>query len=345
MDEAYKKLIEKIKKYNPQCDWDLIDKAYKVSKEAHKGQQRASGEPYITHPLEVAHILADMELDCVSIVAGLLHDVIEDTSYSYAEIKEMFGEQIALLVDGVTKLGKIPYTTKEEQHIENLRKMFLAMAKDIRVILIKLADRLHNMRTLKSMSEEKQLEKAHETMEVYAPLAHRLGMSKIKWELEDISLRYLDPVAYYEIGESIAQKRQEREAYIKSIMDMLHSRLKEIGIKGHIEGRPKHFYSIYRKMYTQNKTIEEIYDLFAVRIIVDTVSDCYGVLGMVHELFKPIPGRFKDYIAMPKPNMYQSLHSTLIGPEGVPFEVQIRTWEMHKIAEYASVTAFHTTRS
>jgi len=334
MDEAFNRLIEKVKKYNPQCNFELLRKAYEISKEAHKGQQRASGEPYIMHPLEVARILADMELDCESLVAAILHDVIEDTPYSYNDIKEMFGEQVAMLVDGVTKLSKIPYTTKEEQHIENLRKMFLAMAKDIRVILIKLADRLHNMRTLKSMSEDKQLAKAHETMEVYAPLAHRLGMSRIKWELEDISLRYLDPIAYREIAESIAQKRQEREAYIKSIIDMLYSRLKEIGIEGYIEGRPKHFYSIYRKMYAQNKTIEEIYDLFAVRIIVNTVSDCYGVLGMVHELYKPVPGRFKDYIAMPKPNMYQSLHSTLIGPNGVPFEVQIRTWEMHKVAEY-----------
>ncbi|MBZ4644841.1 MAG: (p)ppGpp synthetase, RelA/SpoT family [Clostridia bacterium] len=334
MDEAYRKLIEKVNKYNPQCDWDMLSRAYKFSKEAHEGQHRVSGEPYIMHPLEVAHILADLELDCESLVAGILHDVIEDTSYSYEEIKNMFGEQVALLVDGVTKLGKIPYTTKEEQQVENLRKMFLAMAKDIRVILIKLADRLHNMRTLKSMPEDKQREKAKETLEVYAPLAHRLGITKIKWELEDLSLRYLDPIAYYEIVESIAQKRQERDAHIKAIIDTISARLKEIGIQGHIDGRPKHFYSIYRKMFAQGKSIEEIYDLFAVRVIVNSVKDCYGVLGMVHELYKPIPGRFKDYIAMPKPNMYQSLHSTVIGPAGKPFEIQIRTWDMHRIAEY-----------
>ena len=334
MEEAYRKLIEKIKKYNPQCNWELLEKAYKVSLEAHEGQQRVSGEPYIMHPLHVAHILAEMELDCESIVAGLLHDVVEDTSYSHDEIKQMFGDDVALLVEGVTKLGKIPYTTKQEQQVENLRKMFLAMAKDIRVILIKLADRLHNMRTLKSMPEDKQREKAHETLEVFGPIAHRLGMSKIKWELEDLSLRYLDPIAYYEIVEGIAQKRQEREAYIKDIMDTITIRLKEIGITVHIEGRPKHFYSIYRKMFAQNKNIDEIYDLFAVRVIVNTVNDCYAVLGMVHELHKPMPGRFKDYIAMPKANMYQSLHSTVIGPQGTPFEVQIRTWDMHKIAEH-----------
>ncbi|MDK2798464.1 MAG: diphosphokinase / guanosine-3,5-bis(diphosphate) 3-diphosphatase [Clostridiales bacterium] len=334
MDEAYRKLVEKVNKYNPQCDWDLLSKAYKVSREAHDGQNRISGEPYIMHPLGVAHILAELELDCESLVAGLLHDVIEDTSYSYEEIKNMFGEQVALLVDGVTKLGKIPYTTKEEQQVENLRKMFLAMAKDIRVILIKLADRLHNMRTLKSVPEEKQREKARETLEVFAPLAHRLGIFKVKWELEDLSLRYLDPIAYYEIVESIAEKRQEREAYLKSIIDTISNRLKELKIQGQIDGRAKHFYSIYRKMYAQGKNIEEIYDLFAVRVIVNSVKDCYGVLGMVHELYKPIPGRFKDYIAMPKPNMYQSLHSTVIGPAGKPFEIQIRTWDMHRIAEY-----------
>lgn len=334
MEQAFQKLIEKVNKYNPQCDWDLLSKAYKVSKEAHEGQHRKSGEPYILHPLEVAHILAELELDCESLVAAILHDTIEDTSYSYDEIKKMFGEQIALLVDGVTKLGKIPYTTKEEQQIENLRKMFLAMAKDIRVILIKLADRLHNLRTLKSMPEDKQREKARETLQVYAPLAHRLGIFKIKWELEDLSLRYLDPIAYYEIVENINLKRREREDYLNRIMANIKKRLKDLNIEGHIEGRAKHFYSIYRKMYTQNKNIDEIYDLFAVRVIVNSVKDCYGALGIVHELYKPIPGRFKDYIAMPKPNMYQSLHSTVIGPSGKPFEIQIRTWEMHRVSEY-----------
>ncbi|MGE4284470.1 MAG: bifunctional (p)ppGpp synthetase/guanosine-3',5'-bis(diphosphate) 3'-pyrophosphohydrolase, partial [Clostridia bacterium] len=307
MNKSFVKLVGKINKYNSQCDWDMLTKAYELSRMAHEGQHRISGEPYIMHPLEVAHILADMELDCESIVAGLLHDVIEDTTHSYDEIKDMFGEEVALLVDGVTKLGKIPYTSKEEQQVENLRKMFLAMAKDIRVILIKLADRLHNMRTLKSVSEEKQREKAHETLQVYAPLAHRLGITKIKWELEDISLRYLDPIAYYEIVESINQKKQERDAYIKSIIETIQTRLTELEIENQIDGRSKHFYSIYRKMFAQGKGIEEIYDLFAVRVIVDSVKDCYGVLGMVHELYKPIPGRFKDYIAMPKPNMYQSL--------------------------------------
>ncbi len=333
IQDSFESLKEKIKKYNPQCDFWMLEKAFNLSVVAHSGQQRVSGEPYVTHPLRVAHILADIELDCDSIVAGLLHDTVEDTTYNYDDIKELFGEHIAMLVEGVTKLGKIPYSTKEEQQIENLRKMFFAMAKDIRVILIKLADRLHNMQTLKSMPEEKQREKARETMEVYAPLAHRLGMSKIKWELEDLSLRYLDPVAYHEIAEHIAQKRKQREDYLENVKDTLHTKLDGLGISAHIEGRAKHFYSIYRKMYTNNIAIDEIYDLLAVRVIVDSINECYAVLGLVHELFKPIPGRFKDYIAMPKKNMYQSLHTSLIGPTGRPFEIQIRTWEMHKIAE------------
>lgn len=334
MDDSFRKLVAKINKYSPQFDWDMLSKAYEISTNAHEGQQRKSGEPYVVHPLEVAHILADLEMDCESLVAGLLHDTIEDTAYTFSDIKEMFGENVALLVDGVTKLGKIPYTTKEEQQIENLRKMFLAMAKDIRVILIKLADRLHNMRTLKSVAEDKQRDKARETLQVYAPLAHRLGIHKIKWELEDLSLRYIDPIAYYELVESISGKRQEREEYLQSIMDTMENTLKELNIKGHIDGRAKHFYSIYRKMYAQNKNIDEIYDLFAIRVVVDTVKDCYAILGMVHEQYKPMPGRFKDYIAMPKPNMYQSLHSTVIGPTGKPFEIQIRTWDMHRVAEY-----------
>lgn len=334
MDEAYEKLLNKVKKYNSQPNEKLLREAYNAAKEAHNSQHRASGEPYFVHPLEVANILADLEMDCESIAAGLLHDVVEDTPHSLEEIRQKFGDGVALLVEGVTKLEKIPYTSREQQQVENLRKMFLAMASDIRVIIIKLADRLHNMRTLKSMPEEKQREKAKETLDVYAPLAHRLGISKIKWELEDLALRYLDPIAFYEIVESIKHKRGEREAYINDVMKVVGEKVEELGIKAHIEGRAKHFYSIFRKMFAQNKSIDEIYDLFAVRVIVDSISECYAVLGLVHEMYKPIPGRFKDYIAMPKPNMYQSLHTTVIGPHGIPFEIQIRTWEMHRTAEY-----------
>ena len=326
-------LIDRIRQYNKNGDLSIVEKAYAYATEKHKGQLRKSGEPYITHPVNVAYILADLELDAQSICAALLHDVVEDTPVTHEDLINEFGETIDMLVDGVTKLNKIPYTTKEEQQIENLRKMFFAMAKDVRVIVIKLADRLHNMRTLKFQPEEKQREIARETLEVYAPLAHRLGMSKIKWELEDLALRYIDPIGYYEIVDKIAQKREEREKYIKDIIKILSDKLDSLHIKAHIEGRAKHFYSIFRKMYTQNKTIDELYDLFAVRIIVDTVADCYAVLGMVHDLYTPVPMRFKDYIAMPKPNMYQSLHTTVIGPNGTPFEIQIRTWEMHRIAE------------
>ncbi len=333
-EHTFEALVARVKEYNPKMDFDKLTRAYELAKRAHEGQLRNTGEPYIIHPIAVAQILADLELDCDSLVGALLHDVVEDTDYTIADVTREFGDSVGIIVDGVTKLSKIQYTTKEEQQIENLRKMFLAMAKDVRVILIKLADRLHNMRTLKYMSEDKQREKARETLEVYAALAHRLGMSKIKWELEDLSLRYLDPVAYREIAESISQKRKEREKYIDDIIETFRQKLAELGIHAQLMGRAKHFYSIFRKMYTQNKSIDEIYDLFAVRAIVDSVKDCYAVLGMVHELYYPIPGRFKDYIAMPKPNMYQSLHTTVMGPNGIPFEVQIRTQEMHKVAEF-----------
>lgn len=327
------RIIQRVKEYNSTADTERIMRAYNLCVEAHGEQLRNSGEPYYIHPLEVAYILADMELDCDTVIVGLLHDVIEDTPYGYEKLKGEFGEQVAYLVEGVTKLEKIKSTSREEAQIENLRKMILAMAKDIRVILVKLADRLHNMRTMKYMSEEKQREKSHETLEVYAPLAHRLGISKIKSELEDLSIKYLDSVGYYEIVEGLKQKKSERDEYVTLIKETLGHKLEEMHINANISGRAKHIYSIYKKMYSQGKSLEEIYDLFAVRIIVDDVAECYSVLGMVHELYKPIPGRFKDYIAMPKPNMYQSLHTTLIGPTGQPFEVQIRTWEMHKVAE------------
>lgn len=333
MDQALEKLLKKLKSHNPTANLDPVAKAFEFAKAKHEGQFRVSGEPFFTHPVAVANILADMELDASSITAALLHDVVEDTNTTEEDISREFGNTVALLVSGVTKLGKIPYTSNEEQQIENLRKMFLAMANDVRVIVIKLADRLHNLRTLKSMPEAKQREKARETLEVFAPLAHRLGMSKIKMELEDLSLKYIDPIAYYEIVDKISQKQSEREQYITDMIGLLQSRLERLDIEAHVEGRAKHFYSIYRKMFMQNKSIDEIYDLFAVRVIVNTDADCYAVLGMVHELFKPIPGRFKDYIAMPKPNMYQSLHSSVIGPNGVPFEIQIRTWNMHNTAE------------
>ncbi len=327
------KIIARVKEYNPSVDEKRIMRAYNLCVEAHGDQVRNSGEPYYIHPLEVAYILANMELDADTVIVGLLHDVIEDTPYGYEKLKSEFGDQVAYLVEGVTKLDKIKSTSREEAQVENLRKMILAMAKDIRVILVKLADRLHNMRTMKYMREEKQREKSHETLEVYAPLAHRLGISTIKGELEDLSIKYLDSVGYYEIVEGLKQKKGEREEYVTLIKDTLGKKLEEMNIHAHISGRAKHIYSIYRKMYSQGKTLDEIYDLFAVRIIVDSVAECYSALGMVHELYKPIPGRFKDYIAMPKPNMYQSLHTTLIGPTGQPFEVQIRTWDMHKVAE------------
>lgn len=331
--EYYEKIRENVSKYNPGSNIEFIKKAGDYAINAHDGQLRVSGEPFVMHPFCVAVILTELEMDDEAIVAGLLHDTVEDTKATIGDIRESFGENVALLVEGVTKLGKIPYSTKQEQQVENLRKMFLAMAKDIRVIIIKLADRLHNMRTLKSMTPEKQLEKSHETMEIFAPLANRLGMQKIKWELEDLSLHYLDPIAYKEISDHINLKRAERIEYLENVKQTIQKGLDDMNIKASMSGRAKHFYSIYKKMYTNNISIDEIYDLLAVRVIVDSIKDCYAVLGMVHEIYKPIPGRFKDYIAMPKKNMYQSLHTSLIGPGGRPFEVQIRTWEMHKIAE------------
>ena len=334
-EELYQELLNTIKTYHPSTDFSLIEKAYKIAYEAHKEQRRKSGEPYIIHPLCVSMILAELELDKETIVAGILHDVIEDTVLTVDEVTKEFGAEVALLVDGVTKLTNLKYKEdKVEVQAENLRKMFLAMAKDIRVILVKLADRLHNMRTLKYMSEQKQKIIARETMDIYAPIAQRLGISKVKIELDDLSLKYLEPEVYKDLAEKIASKKSERQAFIDSVVADVRKHIDSSGIEAKIDGRIKHFFSIYKKMITQNKTIEQIYDLFAVRIIVDSVKDCYAALGVIHEMYKPIPGRFKDYIAMPKANMYQSLHTTLIGPQGKPFEIQIRTFEMHRTAEY-----------
>ena len=331
----YKELINSVLKYHPSTDISMIEKAYKVASEAHEGQKRKSGEPYIIHPLCVAIILADLELDKETIVAGLLHDAVEDTWMTYEEVEKEFGSEVALLVDGVTKLGQLSYSAdKVEVQAENLRKMFLAMAKDIRIILIKLADRLHNMRTLQYMRPEKQQEKARETMDIYAPIAMRLGISKIKVELDDLSLKYLKPDVYYDLVHKVALRKSEREQFVGAIVKEVKKHMDDANIKAQVDGRVKHFFSIYKKMVNQDKTIDQIYDLFAVRILVDTVKDCYAALGVIHEMYKPIPGRFKDYIAMPKPNMYQSLHTTLIGPNGQPFEIQIRTYEMHRTAEY-----------
>ena len=333
--ELYRTLVEGVKRYHPSDDLTLIDKAYRVADEAHRGQKRKSGEPYVIHPLCVAIILADLELDKETIISGLLHDVVEDTIMTTEELEQEFGSEVALIVDGVTKLGRLSYSKdKVEEQAENLRKMFLAMAKDIRVILVKLADRLHNMRTAKYWSPEKQKEKARETMDIYAPIAQRLGISKIKVELDDLSLKCLEPEAYYDLVKNVNMKREERQAFVDNIVDDVRKKIEAAGIEGEVSGRIKHFFSIYKKMVNQHKTLEQIYDLFAVRIIVESVKDCYAALGVIHEMYTPIPGRFKDYIAMPKSNMYQSLHTTLIGPTGQPFEIQIRTFEMHRTAEY-----------
>ena len=342
-DELYQGLIRRVHKYHPSDDISMIDKAYATACEAHKDQVRKSGEPYIIHPLCVSIILADLELDKETIIAGLLHDVVEDTIMANEELKEQFGPDVELLVDGVTKLEQLQYTgeatpdrltSREELQAENLRKMFLAMAKDIRVILIKLADRLHNMRTLKYKSPESQKRIARETLDIYSPLAERLGISKIKIELDDLSLKYLEPEAYYDLVEKIALRKDVREKYVQDIVDEVTEHIMDAGIDAQIDGRVKHFFSIYKKMKNQGKTIDQIYDLFAVRIIVDSVKDSYAALGVIHEMYKPMPGRFKDYISMPKANMYQSLHTTLIGSTGTPFEIQIRTFEMHRVAEY-----------
>ena len=334
-EALFYQLTAAIHRYHPSDDISQIEKAYRIAREAHRDQKRKSGEPYIIHPLCVAIILADLELDKETIIAGILHDVVEDTVLSYDDMVREFGEEVALLVDGVTKLTQISWhKDKVEIQAENLRKMFLAMAKDIRVILIKLADRLHNMRTLQFMKPEKQKEKARETMDIFAPIAERLGISKVKTELDDLSLKYLEPEIYEDLKNQVEQRKGTKEAFIHTILDEVNEAMQQAGIRCKVEGRVKHLFSIYKKMVNQDKSIDQIYDLFAVRIIVDTVKDCYAALGVIHEMYKPIPGRFKDYIAMPKPNMYQSLHTTLISKSGQPFEIQIRTFEMHRTAEY-----------
>jgi len=332
--EALNYLIETIHTYQPNADCVDVKKAFELADKAHEQQQRVSGEPYITHPLAVAQILAELQIDTTTITASLLHDVVEDTSYTLENLTQEFGSQVAFLVDGVTKLSRIDYRTKEDQQLNSMRKMFLAMAKDVRVVVIKLADRLHNMRTLKYMRSDKQKRIAQETLEIFAPLAHRLGIFNIKWELEDLSFRYLEPDKYYDLVDQMKQKRHVREEIVNEAINVMRKALEESHIKFEINGRPKHFYSIYKKMKKDNRDLSQVYDLYAVRIIVDTVQDCYGVLGIVHSLWKPLPYRFKDYIAMPKPNNYQSLHTTVIGTRGQPVEIQIRTWEMHRVAEY-----------
>ena len=335
VQESFDHLVETVRGYNPSANFDLIRSAFEFADKAHEGQLRKDNSPFVTHPLAVAQIVAEeLHLDSESIAAALLHDTIEDTAATHEQIAELFSPTIANLVEGVSKLTRVHYTSKAEEQMENLRKMLLAMSKDIRVILIKISDRLHNMRTMEYQTPEKQKQKSFETMEIYAPIAHRLGMQKMKWELEDLSLKYLDPVGYQEIVEALDEKAAEYDGFMASIHDQITSRLKQVGIDGYVYGRMKHPYSIYRKMYTQNKSLDDVFDLFAFRVIVDTVADCYNVLGVIHDLYKPVLGRFKDYIGTPKPNMYQSLHTTVVGESGIPFEVQIRTKEMHEVAEY-----------
>ena len=335
VQESFDHLVETVRGYNPSANFDLIRSAFEFADKAHEGQLRKDNSPFVTHPLAVAQIVAEeLHLDSESIAAALLHDTIEDTAATHEQIAELFSPTIANLVEGVSKLTRVHYTSKAEEQMENLRKMLLAMSKDIRVILIKISVRLHNMRTMEYQTPEKQKQKSFETMEIYAPIAHRLGMQKMKWELEDLSLKYLDPVGYQEIVEALDEKAAEYDGFMASIHDQITSRLKQVGIDGYVYGRMKHPYSIYRKMYTQNKSLDDVFDLFAFRVIVDTVADCYNVLGVIHDLYKPVLGRFKDYIGTPKPNMYQSLHTTVVGESGIPFEVQIRTKEMHEVAEY-----------
>ena len=335
VQESFDHLVETVRGYNPSANFALIRSAFEFADKAHEGQLRKDNSPFVTHPLAVAQIVAEeLHLDSESIAAALLHDTIEDTAATHEQIAELFSPTIANLVEGVSKLTRLHYTSKAEEQMENLRKMLLAMSKDIRVILIKISDRLHNMRTMEYQTPEKQKQKSFETMEIYAPIAHRLGMQKMEWELEDLSLKYLDPVGYQEIVEALDEKAAEYDGFMASIHDQITSRLKQVGIDGYVYGRMKHPYSIYRKMYTQNKSLDDVFDLFAFRVIVDTVADCYNVLGVIHDLYKPVLGRFKDYIGTPKPNMYQSLHTTVVGESGIPFEVQIRTKEMHEVAEY-----------
>jgi GTP pyrophosphokinase len=328
-----KTLIEEIPKYQPGADLDVLARAYEFSAASHKGQQRASGEPYLSHPLEVASLLVNFKMDVTTVTAGLLHDVLEDTKATKADLEREFGGEIAELVDGVTKIGKLAFSSREERQAENFRKMLVAMARDLRVLMIKLADRLHNMRTLDYLPHEKTKKIAQETLDIYAPLAHRLGMAKVKAELEDLALRALQPEAYVDLQKRVAKRRLEREADINLVITILERKLSEVGIESQIRGRPKHFYSIWKKMHDQGREFDEIYDLTAVRVVTHSVRDCYGGLGVIHSLWKPVPGRFKDFIAMPKVNMYQSLHTTVIGPKGDPVEIQIRTWDMHRIAE------------
>ncbi len=333
-EEALKEFMDYVHSYLGDDECNQIMKAFTLADKAHEGQFRASGEPYIMHPLAVAEILAHLQIDHITLIAALLHDVVEDTEYTKEDIEKLFGAEVAFLVDGVTKLNQFQYETKEDRQMENYRKMILAMAKDVRVVVIKLGDRLHNMRTLKHMRSDKQKRIAKETLEIFAPLAHRLGIFNVKWELEDLSFRYLEPDKYYDLVDQMKQKRQAREDIVNDTMEQLTKALGEAGIKADIKGRPKHFYSIYKKMKKDNRDLSQIYDLLAVRVIVDTVPDCYAVLGIAHSIWKPLPYRFKDYISMPKSNMYQSLHTTVIGTMGQPVEIQIRTWEMHRVSEY-----------